>query len=98
MAVRIICIKKVEDNDDNPYLAIDYFEWVNERINVNGITERTLIHDWIKNGNGEAYIADATGNKTYLIPAVCPRGNKYVKTVIDETLADNLLLLPHCAV
>ena len=96
MAVRIICIKKDEEHNDNPYLAIDYFEWVNERINVNGITERTLIHDWIKDGNGEAYITDTKGNKTYLIPAVCPQGNKYVKTVVDETVTDKLLLLPQC--
>jgi hypothetical protein len=96
MAVRIICIKKDEDSNNNPYLAIDHFEWINERINVNGVTERTLIHDWIKEGNGEAYITDAKGNKTYLIPAVCPQGNKYVKTVVDETITDNLLLLPQC--
>lgn len=96
MAVRITCIKKDEQTDVNPYLAIDYFEWVNERINVNGITDRTQIHDWIKNGNGEAYIVDERGNKVYLIPAVCPQGNKYVKTVQDEGKTDNLLLLPLC--
>ncbi|ASU34230.1 DUF3892 domain-containing protein [Mucilaginibacter xinganensis] len=96
MAVRIICIKKDEDSSDNPYLAIDYFEWINERINVTGVTERTLIHDWIKNGNGEAYVTDDKGNKTYLIPAICPQGNKYVKTVDDESKVDLLLLLPDC--
>ena len=96
MAVKIISIKKDAESSDNPYLAIDYFEWINERINVNGVTERTLIHDWIKEGNGEAYITDTKGNKTYLIPAVCPLGNKYVKTVVDETITDELLLLPLC--
>ncbi|MCR8557152.1 DUF3892 domain-containing protein [Mucilaginibacter sp. BJC16-A38] len=96
MAVRIICIKKDEQTDGNPYLAIDHFEWVNERINVNGVTDRSQIHDWIKDGNGEAYIIDANGNKIYLIPAVCPQGNKYVKTVHDEDNTDNLLLLPLC--
>ncbi|MDO3642461.1 MAG: DUF3892 domain-containing protein [Mucilaginibacter sp.] len=96
MAVRIICIKKDEGITGNPYLAIDYFEWVNERINVNGITDRTQIYDWIKEGNGEAYITDEKGNKVYLIPAICPQGNKYVKTVEDESLDDSLLLLPQC--
>ncbi len=96
MAVRIVCIKKDEGSSDNPYLAIDYFEWVNERINVNGVTDRTQIYDWIKDSNGEAYITDAAGNKTYLIPAISPQGNKYVKTVIDETIPDDLLLLPLC--
>jgi len=98
MAVRILCIKREEGISDNPYLAIDHFEWVNERINVNGVTDRIQIYDWIKEGNGEAYIIDNNGNKTYLIPAVCPEGNKYVKTVDDENITDNLLLLPQCEV
>ena len=96
MAVRIICIKKDEGTYENPYLAIDYLEWVNERINVKGITDRAKIHDWIKNGEGEAYIKDQYGNKTYLIPSISPQGNKYVKTVDDETVTDYLLLLPAC--
>jgi hypothetical protein len=96
MAVRILCIKKDEGHHENPYVAIDYLEWVNERINVNGITDRTKIYDWIKYENGEAYIVDQSGNKTYLIPAISPLGNKYVKTVQDETVTDSLLLLPEC--
>jgi hypothetical protein len=96
MAVRIICIKKDEGNHENPYVAIDHLEWINERINVKGITDRTKIHDWIKEENGEAYIIDRGGNKTYLIPAVTPQGNKYVKTVDDEAIEDSLLLLPMC--
>jgi hypothetical protein len=97
MAVRIICIKKDAGDYENPYVAIDYLEWVNERINVKGITDRIKIHDWIKNEKGEAYIIEKSGKKTYLIPATSPRGNKYVKTVADETVADCLLQLPECA-
>ncbi|MDF2432114.1 MAG: hypothetical protein JWP44_1745 [Mucilaginibacter sp.] len=96
MAVRVICIKKDEGNYENPYLAIDYLEWVNERINVNGITDRTKIYDWIKNEDGEAYIIDKYGNKMCLVAEVSPQGNKYVRTTKDE-LADCLLLLPDCA-
>jgi hypothetical protein len=96
MAVRIICIKKDEGTYENPYIAIDYLEWVNERINVKGVTDRTKIHDWIKEENGEAYVIDQYGNKTFLIPAISPKGNKYVKTVVDETVTDLLLLLPDC--
>ena|ERR1700761_6295441 len=95
MAVRIICIKKDDDISDNPYLAIDYFEWINERINVKGITDRSRIHDWIKDGN-EGYIVDSNGNRKPLIPVVCPLGNKYVRTVEDEAKVDELLLLPEC--
>ncbi|CAN5446422.1 hypothetical protein BH09BAC6_BH09BAC6_04490 [soil metagenome] len=96
MAVRIICIKKADGKHENPYIAIDHLEWVNERINVKGITDRTKIHDWIKDEQGEAYIIDKAGQKILLIPAVSPQGIKYVKTVIDETVADSLLLLPDC--
>jgi hypothetical protein len=96
MAVRIICIKRDDGEYDNPYIAIDHLEWINERINVKGITDRTVIHDWIKEERGEAYIIDKNGEKLYLIPAVCPDGNKYVKTVEDETVPDSLLSLPEC--
>ena len=96
MAVRIICIKKDKGRYENPYIAIDYFEWINERINVKGITDRTKIYDWIKEEDGDAYIIDDAGAKIRLIPAMSPQGNKYVKTVADETAKDCLLLLPLC--
>ena len=96
MAVRILCIKKDEGKYENPYVAIDHFEWINERINVKGITDRSKIHDWIKEEDGEAYIIDEKGDKIHLIPAISPQGHKYVKTVNDETVADGLLLLPVC--
>lgn len=95
MAVRIICIKKDEGKYENPYVAIDHFEWINERINVKGVTDRAKIHDWIKDEDGEAYIIDQDGNRIYLIPAICPKGNKYVKTA-DDAAKDDLLLLPLC--
>lgn len=95
MAVRILCIKKDKDKYENPYIAIDYLEWVNERINVKGITDRTKIHDWIKDEDGEAYIIDERGNKILLVPAICPKGNKYVKTA-DDAANDCLLSLPLC--
>jgi hypothetical protein len=95
MAVRILCIKKDEGKFKNPYVAIDHFEWVNERINVKGITDRTKIHDWIKEEDGEAYIINQNGDKILLVPAVCPDGNKYVKTA-DDVSKDYLLFLPIC--
>jgi hypothetical protein len=60
-----------------------------------GITDRIKIHDWIKNENGDAYIIDKSGNKIQLVPAVCPNGNKYVKTS-DDAKRDSLLSLPEC--
>jgi Protein of unknown function (DUF3892) len=96
MAVRIICIKRDEGEYENPYIAIDYLEWINERINVKGITDRTKIYDWIKDENGEAYVIDKNGEKLYLIPAISAKGSKYVKTVGDESAVDSLLQLPSC--
>jgi len=96
MAVRVICIKRQEGKHSDPYVAIDYLEWINERINVKGITDRTAIHDWIKEEKGEAYIINKNGDKILLIPAISPEGNKYVKTTEDETTTDALLLLPDC--
>jgi len=97
MAVRILGIKTDSSPHHNPYVAIDSLEWVNERINVKGVTDRSKLYDWIKNENGEAYIIDRHGNKTHLLPAVCPDGNKYVKTAADEPEDDILLSLPECA-
>jgi hypothetical protein len=95
MAVRIVCIKREKGKYENPYMAIDYFEWINERINVKGVTDRSKIHDWIKEEQGEAYLIDKSGQKIYLVPDICPDGTKYVRTV-DDILNDDLLKLPEC--
>lgn len=94
MSVRILSLKKSNQPNENPYLAIECFEWVNERIKVNGITDRAEIYDWLKNLNGEAYIVDNSGNKYYLIPAISHDGKKYVKTNAGNKKQDLLLQLP----
>jgi hypothetical protein len=94
MSVRIISFKKNGKPHKNPYLSIDYFEWINERIKVNGITERAEIYDWLKNSKGEAYIIDDAGHKYNLIPVISADGNKYVVTETDNEARDVLFLLP----
>jgi len=94
MSVRIISLKKDGKPHENPYLSIDYFEWINERIKVNGIIDRAEICDWLRNGKGEAYIIDDAGHKYNLIPVISPDGNKYVVTETDKEASDALFLLP----
>lgn len=94
MAVRIVSLKKTNPPDINPYLAIDSFEWVNERINVNGTTDRAKLYDWLKDFRGEAYIINNSGDKYYLIPALSADGKKYVKTNISTKMQDVLFHLP----
>ena len=72
MAVRIICIKTEKLVTQNSYLAIEYLEWINERINVKGVTDRIKLHDWLNEEKGEAYIIDEAGNRFNLLPGISP--------------------------
>jgi hypothetical protein len=54
------------------------------------------MYDFVVNKNGQAYVRDVYGNIAYLMGAISKRGNKYVKTVADETKTDNLLKLDEC--
>ena len=94
MAIRIISLKKSNPPGKNPYLAIDSFEWVNERVNINGITERAKLYDWLKDSRGEAYIINNSGDKFYLMPAISVDGKKYVKTNMSAKKQDVLFHLP----
>ncbi len=96
MSVRITCIKKDSGNHENPYVAIESLGWTEDGTSKTGKSTRLEMYDWVVNKNGKAYVKDAQGNVAYLIGAISPRGNKYVKTVADETKTDNLLKLPEC--
>lgn len=96
MSVRITCIKKDSGNHENPYVAIESLDWINEQTNATARTTRLDMYDFVVNKKGEAYVKDAQGNVAYLIGAISPRGTKYVKTVADETKTDNLLKLSEC--
>lgn len=96
MAIRITCINKNSGNHESPLVAISHLGWVEEGTSNSGKNTRLEIYDWIKEKNGVAYVKDSLGNKAYLMTAVSARGNKYVKTVADETKTDNLLSLVEC--
>jgi hypothetical protein len=96
MTVRITCITKDNGNHESPYVAIENVGWVNEATSKTGNSTRVQMYDWVVNEKGDAFVKDAQGNVAHLMGAISVRGNKYVKTVADETKTDNLLRLPEC--
>ena len=96
MAIKITCINKDSGNHENPYIAISYLGWKNDSNGNTGKATRLEIYNWIVNDGGNGYVEDGYGNRAKLIAATSPKGNKYVKTVADETKLDNLLTLPEC--
>jgi hypothetical protein len=97
MSVKVTCISKDNGNHENPYVAIENLGWIEDGTRDTGNSTRLQMYDFVENKNGKAYVKDAQGDVAYLMGAISPRGKKYVKTVADETKADNLLKLPECA-
>jgi uncharacterized protein DUF3892 len=95
MSVRIRCIKKAGGQHENPYVAISDLGWVNETDGTQNASTRIQMYDFVK-GGGEAVVVSGQ-YRVRLIAAETQRGTKYVKTVADSTLQDNLLKLPECA-
>lgn len=93
--VQITCINKAGGNHENRYAAIQKLGWVDVNSGQRGISTRLEIYDFIQNG-GVAFVEDAYGNRANVMTAVTALGTKYVKTVADETKADNLLSLVEC--
>ncbi len=59
-----------------------------------GIPAALVVVSYLK--NGEAYVQDNAGNRAKVIPRETSTGTKYVQTVRDNVLTDNLLKLPEC--
>lgn len=98
MAFQITCINKDSGNHENPHTAISRLGWVEDGgQGRSGYSSREEMYDFVKNG-GRAYVKDRYGDIAYLIAAVTAWGTKYVKTIADETKADNLLSLGECRV
>jgi len=97
MAVQITCISKDSGNHENPYVAISDLGWTNDSTGATGSSTRLQMYDFVKNKNGVAYVKDPyDGSKAYLTGEETSRGTKYVKTLPNDTKADNLLKLPEC--
>ena len=97
MGRRVTCINK-GPNHESKYTAIEFLGWTDDDTGKSYKSTRLEMCDFV-DGKGYAYVEDkATSVKAKLITATTPRHTRYVKTVIDETKADNLLALPECSV
>ena len=96
MAIRITCINKTQGYHQDPHHAISNLGWTNEATGAQGKNTRLQIYDWIKNENGNAYVADAFGNKALVGTRENAYGTRYLQTYADKVWTDNLLSLPEC--
>jgi hypothetical protein len=90
MIVKIICINKDSGDHYDPHEAITI-------LGTEGGKKYTRMEmvRFIEDGD-KAYVEGPRGNVAYLMVSTSPAGNKYVKTVPDDTGANNLLELPEC--
>lgn len=98
MAVQITCISKDNGNHYNPYEAIEKFGWHNPYNGQAGVATMKDMIDFLEKGN-RAYVIDPydTGDKAYLV--VMERGGrKFIQTIADGELTDNLLELAECRI
>ena len=95
MAVRIICINKAAGNHLDPHKAITRLGWVNEQTRASGTSSLAEMVQFLEQG-GSAYVKDRYGTVAVLIVRVSQHGHKYVKTIPDSRMTDNLLTLTEC--
>lgn len=94
MSIRITCINKDNGDHYDPHESITHLGWINESTRESNVSTRLEIVKFIE-GNGFAYVAD-NYSKVYLVVRTSIHGNKYVQTLADGRLTNNLLELPEC--
>ena len=95
MSVRITCINKDNGDHYDSHEAITDLGWVQESNGDTGKSTRLQMVEFVEKGN-EAYVKDRYDNKAYLVARTSRAGNKYVQTIADGKLTDNLLELSEC--
>lgn len=90
--VRISCINKADRF--NPNKHITHIGGINADKTRWKMTEEKAI-EYIENGTYEFYVY-AGGSSVDVIVAISSAGNKYLRTVADGEIPDNLLSLPEC--
>jgi hypothetical protein len=98
MAVKITCVNKDNGNHYDPHEAITFLGWTNEKTRASGRSSLADIVNFLERQGGQAYVKDRFGNIAYLVVKVSQYGNKYVKTIPDGKMTDNLLNLPECPI
>jgi Protein of unknown function (DUF3892) len=95
VSIRITCINKDGGFHENPYVAISNLGWQDRETGATGRSSRDEMYKWVKAG-GEAYVEVGLA-RARLIAEISPRGTRFVKTMADNTVRDNLLKLVECA-
>jgi hypothetical protein len=93
--IRITCINKDGGHHDDPHEAITTLGWINEQNGQTGRSSKNEMITWLERG-GKAFTRDAFNRTAALVVCTSRFGNKYVKTVADGFLSDNLLKLSEC--
>lgn len=96
MAVRIRCINKDAGNHSNPHEAISHYGWIDEATGKQDKSDRNSMVEWMLKNNGVAYVTDAWDRKVFCIVRESPNGTKFLQTISDNRVTNNLLELPEC--
>ncbi len=94
--IQITCINKQSGYHQDPYSAIEQFGWVDTSDRKTGKSTLDQMVAFVAANPRQAFVQDQYGNKVYLAVAISAKGNKYVRTITDNTWTDNLLSLNEC--
>jgi hypothetical protein len=95
MGIRITCINKDNGDHYDPHEGITNLGWINTLNDKYGKSTRSEMVKFV-DGGGHAYVEDANSNKAFLTVRISSHGNKYVQTISDGKLSNNLLELLEC--